>query len=85
MYLLEKAGANLTQVGLFLVVLPLQILQERPLEFVDVLDVAEDSFELRVCEHPRVFATLADVTLQKSVSRNKNQEQVTSPHKELLL
>ena len=63
LYLLEETVADLTQVGLLLVVLLLKVLQKLPLELVDVLDVAEDGFELQVCEHAWVFATLADISL----------------------
>lgn len=63
-YVLQEAAANLAQVWLLLVELPLQVFQESLLEAVDVLDVPKDGTQLLLREHVRPLPALLDVPLK---------------------
>lgn len=74
MYLLKEARPNRTQMRVFFVIIFFQILQERPLELVDLFDVAEDGLELDVREHAQVFPALADITLNEHTHTHTSYE-----------
>lgn len=54
---------------LLFVALLLQVSEELPLKLVNIFDVAENGLQLQLGEHVRMFAALADVTLEESSSK----------------
>lgn len=62
-YVLQEAGSYLTQVGVIIVVLFLQVSHEAHLKPVDVFNIPKDHLQLLIAEHVSSLPALLQVAL----------------------
>ena len=62
---IQEHAAYLAEVWLLGLEPSLQVLQEAPLEAVDLLDIPKDGDQLLLAEHVRPLTTLPDISLHK--------------------